>query len=288
VFLRSLDFITTLLGFDVGRHEELGKQYKQRQNVNNVGHNHSEGRRFALCRNQIRALRHHGDKLNQLHHGEAGFPPNWQGLAGFRYLGVHANDCVQLKIRKKESDVCERSRTDIIPNRRFCCRSLTVVRVHDGVNEAIQDNSKINVSVIVHVRVEPVKEKDGRVMVDVQKGKLTPLFTHNNKDCVPEVPNLGNIKQPEQIRRGRMRSIVGDTRSQRVAVAVRNHATFNGHVSAQHDLGNIVDELNWVQAHGGYSQLHDGASHHDKGDVGERNVESRRKIGQWPSLLERE
>lgn len=118
----------------------------------------------------------------------------------------------------------------------FMHSTLTVVRVHDGMNETIQENRQKNVSVVINMRVEPVKEKDGRVMVNMQKGKLTPLFAKNDKNGVPKVPNLGNVKQPEQIGRGWVRGIVGIARSESVPVTVGNHPCFNRHVGAQHDL----------------------------------------------------
>jgi len=65
-----------------------------------------------------------------------------------------------------------------------------VVRVHNSVDESIEGNSQINITIIKDVRVEPVEQKDGSVMVNMEEGKLSPLFAQNDKDGVPEIPNL--------------------------------------------------------------------------------------------------
>jgi hypothetical protein len=38
------------------------------------------------------------------------------------------------------------------------------------------------------VTVEPVKEKDGNMVVNMEEAELSPLFAENDKECVPEVP----------------------------------------------------------------------------------------------------
>ena len=65
-----------------------------------------------------------------------------------------------------------------------------VVRVHTSVDESIEDNGQIDVTIIKDIRVEPVEQKDGSVMVDMEEGKLSPLFSQNDEDGVPEIPNL--------------------------------------------------------------------------------------------------
>jgi hypothetical protein len=102
--------------------------------------------------------------LNELHHGQAGFPPNGYRLFRARNLGVHANE---------------------------------VIRVHDGVDKAVQDDGQVNVTIIIDMRVEPIKEKNGRVMIDMQKGQLAPLFTNDNENGIPKVPHFGNVKEPQ-------------------------------------------------------------------------------------------
>jgi hypothetical protein len=69
-----------------------------------------------LGNDQIGALGHHGYKLYQLHHGQTRFPPNGERFSRFWHLGVHADK---------------------------------VVRVHDGVNESVQENSQVNVAVVL-------------------------------------------------------------------------------------------------------------------------------------------
>lgn len=72
-----------------------------------------------------------------------------------------------------------------------------VIGVHDSVDESIEENGEVNVSVIHDIGIEPIKEKDGEMMVDMKKGKLTPLFANNDEKGVPKVPNFGDIKEPE-------------------------------------------------------------------------------------------
>lgn len=45
----------------------------------------------------------------------------------------------------------------------------TVVCVHDCMNKSIQNNGQVDIAVVVNMGVQPVKEKDRCVMVNVQK-----------------------------------------------------------------------------------------------------------------------
>jgi hypothetical protein len=77
---------------------------------------------------------------------------------------------------------------------------LTVISVHNGMDESIQDDGQVDITIVVDMGVKPVKEKNGGMMVDVQKRKLTPLFTKDDKDGVHEIPNLGKVKHIQEIR----------------------------------------------------------------------------------------
>ena len=72
-----------------------------------------------------------------------------------------------------------------------------VVRVHDGVDESVQSDGEVNVTIVVDVRVEPEAKESGYVVVDMKEGQLPPLPTNDNKDGVPEIPNLGHVKEPQ-------------------------------------------------------------------------------------------
>lgn len=111
-----------------------------------------------------------------------------------------------------------------------------VVGVHDSVNEAIKDNGEVDISIIIDMGVEPIKEKDGNVVVDVKEGKLPPLFANHNKDGIPEIPHLGNVEEPEEIGESRMLLVVPNARKHRVVIAVGQEYGFNCHVGAQHNL----------------------------------------------------
>lgn len=59
-----------LVGFDVGLNKELRKEHKETENVHNVTCDDTQTGGFALRDEQVSALRHHGDELDHLHHGQ--------------------------------------------------------------------------------------------------------------------------------------------------------------------------------------------------------------------------
>lgn len=185
-----------------------------------------------------------------MHQGQGGFPPDRDRFSSFWVSGVHANK---------------------------------VVRVHASMDETIEGNSQINITIVKDVRVEPVEQKDGSVMVDMKEGKLSPLFTQHNKDGVPEIPNLGNVEQPQKISHSRIILAVSNAWSHGIPVAVRQEYCFNRHVSTQHDLRNIVEELDWVRVNG-RPILHDLRANDDEQNVYKCNAECRCKICQPPTL----
>lgn len=65
-----------------------------------------------------------------------------------------------------------------------------VIGVHDGMDETVQSNGYVDISVIKDIGVKPIKEEDGQVMVHVQEGKLSPFLSQNDENSVPEIPNL--------------------------------------------------------------------------------------------------
>jgi hypothetical protein len=95
-----------------------------------------------------------------------------------------------------------------------------VVRVHDGVDETVQDDGEENITIKVYMCIQPVEKKDGCVMVDVQEGKLTPLLPENNKDGVPKIPNFGNVKEPEELSDRRLFKVPIVARPECVAVTI--------------------------------------------------------------------
>jgi hypothetical protein len=239
------------LGLHVRSDKKLSKEEKERKNVNNIGKDYSQTRLGAARGHQVGSLGHHGDKLDQLHHGQTGLPPNGKRLASFGHLGVHADK---------------------------------VVRVHAGVDESVQNNGQVNITIVVDVGVEPVKEKDGSVVVDVQEGKLSPLFANHDKKSVPKVPNLGGVKQPEEVGKRRVVWVIIVTRHEGVVVAVCQEKGLNGHVGTQHDLGNVVDKLDRVRVHRRNAHLHNGGPDQHKDEVANSDVPGRGKVRKGPSL----
>jgi hypothetical protein len=132
-----------------------------------------------------------------------------------------------------------------------------IVRVHDGVDETIQDNGEVNVAIVVDVGVEPIKEKDGNVMVDVKEGQLSPLLSDHNEYRVPEIPYFGDVKEPKEVGDGRLFLVVANARKNRVVVAVSQEQGLNRHVTAKHDLRHVVDKLDRIRIHSRDTSLHD-------------------------------
>jgi hypothetical protein len=221
-FLSPLSFLGLR---HVGSNKELRKEEEERENVDHVSEHHSETRVFASCGHQVSALRHHGDKLEQLQQGQTRLPPNRERLAGFGDLSVHADK---------------------------------VVSVHDSVDKAVQTHREVNVTIVVDVGVEPVKQENGQVMVHVQKRKLTPLLAEDDKDGIPKVPDLGSVKQPEKVADSRVILAVGVAGHGSVVVTVRQEEGLNRHVCAQHDLRNVVDKLDRIRINRGNTRLHNG------------------------------
>ena len=143
----------------------MSKETKESHNVNKIGCCNSVAVPSALAVSQeVNSLAHHGNELNQLHHGQRRFPPNRQTLSSLWIPGVHADE---------------------------------VVSVHDGMDESVQENSEVYISIVLRVSIEPVEQKDGEMVVDVKERKLSPLLSNDNEDGIPEIPDLGHVKEPE-------------------------------------------------------------------------------------------
>jgi hypothetical protein len=239
-----------LLGRHVRIHEELSEKEEERKNVNDVGSRDTTREIVTAIDYKVTTLRHHGNELEQLKHSEGRLPPDGKRLSSRLVLRMHADE---------------------------------VVSVHNSVDESVQKNGEVNVSIVVDVGVEPVEEEDGDVVVNVQERKLPPLLSQDNKNCVPKVPNLSNVKQPQEIGKRRIISNVSHTRSDTVAVAVGQQERFDCHVSAEHDLRNVVEKFDRIGVDGRH-YLHDLRSNNDEQEVDECDRESTCKIRQKPSL----
>lgn len=93
-------------------------------------------------------------------------------------------------------------------------------------------------------------------MVHMKEGKLSPLFAQDDKDGVPEIPNLRNVKQPQKVGQRGILPVVCNTWSDGVTIAVSQKNTFDCHVRTKHDLRHIVHELDGVRVDGRH-YLHD-------------------------------
>jgi len=74
------------------------------------------------------------------------------------------------------------------------------------------------------------------MVVDMKEGELSPLFTEDNENSVPEVPHLGNIKQPKKVGHWWIGCAEWFTWHQGVVISVCNKECFQSHVSTKHDL----------------------------------------------------
>lgn len=72
-------------------HKELRKEHEHAQDVKDVKGRHAQADVGTLRDDTVNALRHHDDKLNELHDGQTGLPPDGQRLSSSRVARVHAN-----------------------------------------------------------------------------------------------------------------------------------------------------------------------------------------------------
>ena len=230
----------------------MGKEVKEGKNVHNIGGSDTTIAGLASTGQKVGSLGHHGHKLDQLQHGQGRFPPNGKRFSSLGVFGVHADK---------------------------------VVRVHDSVDETVKGNREVDISIVQDIGVQPVEKENGGVVVDVQKGKLSPFFSEYNENGIPEIPSLGNIKQPQQVGDRGFFDVESIAWHHSVSVSVGQQSTFNCHVSTEHDLRHIVEKFDWVGVHGGNTGLHNGGANSNKGKVGQGNGESRGEIGQEPSLI---
>jgi len=207
-----------LLWLDVGIDKELSKENKETQDVHEVHSNDTKRQLLASVEHKVRGMAHHQSELDQLEQSQTGLPPNGERLASLGILGMHADE---------------------------------VVSVHDSVDETIEQDCKVDVSIIQDIGVEPIEEEDGGVVVYMEEGELTPLLSQNNKDGVPKVPHLGNVKEPKEVTEGGISLVKIIARREGVSVAVRDESRLDGHVRAEEDLRHVVHEFNGIRIHGG-------------------------------------
>lgn len=213
----------------------MRKEEEKSQNVDKVSSSVRVTVSLALflVSQKVDSLAHHGNKLSQLHKSQGRLPPDGQVPSSLGYLGMHADE---------------------------------IISVHDSVDESVQYNGEVNISVVLCFGINPVEQKDGEMMVYVKEGKLSPLLSDNNEDGIPEIPDLGNVKEPEEVSHGRVYLIVV-VADEAVSITVSDHSSFDGHVCAKEDLGYVVDELDGVRVDCWNSCLHDGGSYDNESDI---------------------
>jgi len=131
-----------------------------------------------------------------------------------------------------------------------------VVGVHDRMDKSVEKNGEEDISIVHDISIKPIEEKDGSVVVNMEKRKLTPLLSQNNEGCIPEVPYLGDVKEPEKVAYGRLLHVKVLTGHDSISIAVSQESRLNGHVRTKEDLGHVVNEFDRVGVHGGH-KVHD-------------------------------
>lgn len=245
------NLLLVLLWLDIRSNEELSEQIEEGKNVDNVGGSHSPVACLTSAGKKVASLRHHCHKLNKLQHGERRLPPDGEGLASLGVLCVHADE---------------------------------VISVHDGVDEAVQTNGEVDITVIENIGIQPVEEENGGVVVNVQKGKLSPLLSQDNENGIPEIPGLGHVEEPQQWGHGGIVGVEGIARHQGVVVTVRKENCFNCHVGTEHDLRDIVEKFDGVWINGSNPRLHNSRPNEDESEVSRGDAEGGGEISEEPSL----
>jgi len=116
------------------------------------------------------------------------------------------------------------------------------------MDQAVEHDSKIHITVIAYVEVEPVEEEDGEVVVDVQERQLLPTAFCNNKKRVCKIQDLGQVKHVEYKPDRRIHVLEGLAWHQGIARLPRLHAGLDAHIRTQHHLADVVQKLGAVQA----------------------------------------
>ena len=125
------------LGLHVRCNKELSEEEEKSQDVNKVGSCNPEAVSSAFAVSQkVNCLAHHGNKLGQLHESQRRFPPDGQVPSSLRNLSMHTDE---------------------------------VVCVHNSVDESVQYNGKVYISVELRVSIEPIEQKDGEMMVNMKE-----------------------------------------------------------------------------------------------------------------------
>lgn len=118
----------------------------------------------------------------------------------------------------------------------------------------------------------------------MQKRELSPFLAKNNENSIPEIPNLGNVEQPQKIGKGRIILVVTNTGSNGVVVAVSQEDSLDCHVGAKHNLGHVVHKFDGVGVNRRDAGFHDCRSNDDKQKIGRCNFEGKGEIRHCPSL----
>jgi len=106
---------------------------------------------------------------------------------------AHDNQIPGLQVHDDKLDHLAESEGRLPPDF-LCVHRDEIVSVHDGVDKPVEHDGKIHIAVETDNAVEPVKQEDGEMVIDVQERQLVPAPRGDDKDRVGEIENLGKVK----------------------------------------------------------------------------------------------
>lgn len=100
-------------------------------------------------------------------------------------------------------------------------------------------------------------QEDTSVVVNMQKAQLLPSLLSDDKKGVHEIQHLRDVEHIQNEGQRRILFVERFTRQQSVSSGIRTHPGFNAHIRAEHDLSNVVKELQRVKPRDCRKELHD-------------------------------
>ena len=94
----------------------------------------------------------------------------------------------------------------------LCVQRYKIIRVHDRVNESVQHDCEVDIPIIPHIQIQPVKEEDAKMVIHVQKRQLLVAFLENNEDCIHEIEDFREVEYVEDEGDGWLQVIEGVAR----------------------------------------------------------------------------
>lgn len=65
-----------------------------------------------------------------------------------------------------------------------------VIGVHDRVNQSVEEDGQKDISIVAHIDIDPVEQKNTGVVIDMKEAELFPSLLGNDKEGVEKVQNF--------------------------------------------------------------------------------------------------